>query len=157
MKKTILPLIGIIFLLNACSKQSLGDGSVGRTKYLTSGKWMIISSNAIVAYGPPVGNQSVDLYAAMPVCKKDDLIFYNSNNSITADEGASKCSLTDPQQFPAGTWSLNDSETVLTFTSNGSPISADILQLDSMALSFRYTTVNNGISSTRTDMYSHIK
>jgi hypothetical protein len=95
------------------------------TEYLTAHSWKMtaLTSSVVIDwgtywYGSPNGAPTTDGYSQTPACEKDDTyrFFTNSGvNSVTYDEGGSKCDPADPQSGSAGTWMLSASNTILTF------------------------------------------
>jgi hypothetical protein len=150
MKKIFATLCVILLFAASCKKS---DSSSDKRSILTTGKWRIASSSAIVEYPSPIGTQTVDVLAALPNCQRDNGYIFNGDGTITADEGATKCNSTDPQQKPAGNWTLLSNDTQLRVYGNGADVTADIIAIDNSMFSIRYVTTSNGIRSTTTTTY----
>ena len=154
MKKLLLAFTAVTLLFSACKKDD--DGGSGKKSILTSGKWLITSSSSIVQFPSPIGNQTVDLLATFPACQQDNLYIFNQDGTGTTDEGATKCSSSDPQQKTAGSWALINNDTQLTVSDgSGTSVTADIQTLDNTTLMIKYVTVANGITSTTVTTYAH--
>jgi cell wall-associated NlpC family hydrolase len=79
-------------------------------------------------------------------CDKDDLITFDNNNTVIADDGIIKCSASDPQTY-TGTYTFNDTKTQITLVMNGDTVVYEILTLNATTLKVKY---NGGVS---TDTY----
>lgn len=92
------------------------------------GTWEISSAT----FNPPVvGNDGNTYTDAKPIildfllegeCDADNLLIMNEDNSLSMDEGSVKCNPDDPQQSPAGTWTLNGTSLSLTLTGTLFPV-----------------------------------
>ena len=162
MKKIVLVAISASLFFVACKKDdSLPDpnnnnnNNNNTSTTLTSGSWKMVSSTSVIEYPAPVGTQTVDLFALMQPCVKDNLYIFKTDNTTVSDEGATKCNSSDPQQKTAGTWALINNNTKLQITENSTSITADILTLNSSTLELRYVTTYGGMNSTTTTKYTH--
>lgn len=86
-----------------------------RTEMLTSSSWKWIGATVTPAYdifgdGKPI---SGDYFSKAPKCWQDDIYTFTSANKFTHDEGATKCSVADPQIFSQGTWTFETAENVI--------------------------------------------
>lgn len=78
----------------------------------------------------------VSLFSSLPSCTKDDLIKFNTNKTAVFDEGATKCSSSDPQTAN-GSWDFTTNETKLKITDpDGTVIEGTIGTLNSTTLIF---------------------
>ncbi len=153
MKKYTLA-FAFLALLGACKKDDNKTATTSGASALTSGYWKLSSSTSLVEFPAPVGPQNTDLFAMLPECEKDNVFTFNANNTTTIDEGATKCSPGDPQTETVGNWQLTNNDTRLFFTHQGIDIDAEILTLNSSALTLKYITTINGINATTTSSYS---
>jgi hypothetical protein len=87
-----------------------------------------------------------DSYAGLATCQRDNFETFSTNLTTTFDEGATKCSSSDPQT-KQGTWSFNTGETQLTIVDPsqavGSPLrtaTADVVQLTANSMQLRTST-----------------
>ncbi len=113
---------------NTTTTQPVLNLAVTRPFLLTSHSWRLTGFTA------SSGSQTVDVYANTPACQRDNFTRFNFNRTGVTDEGATKCSTTDPQttSFP---WDFASSETKLVL---GAPsTSYDILQLTETTLQLR--------------------
>lgn len=133
-----------------------------RTQLLAGTKWRI---TAIIAASSFAGQTITrDAYASVGSCKRDDYLKFETNLTLTQDEGATRCSTSSPQS-KQGTWSFNTAETEITTVdpsiavgSLGRTVVAEVLQLTSTALQVRTTNTQTqgGITviSTATTTYA---
>jgi len=126
--------------LSSCKKNS--DNIDHRTYLITNQSWTISSIRQNI-------NNSGwnDIFSNLPICEKDDKLFFRSGGSYNWDSGSIKCGNSDPQTYEYGTWLFSSNETKL-ITTNPSGISskADISLLDD----FNLITLNTYISGTDT-------
>jgi hypothetical protein len=103
--------------------------------------------------------ENTEMLDLLPGCQQDNLFIFNVDNTITTDEGATKCDPGDPQSRNAGRWMLlsgnmlfmeNPTNTLLT-ARNGK-----ILQLDNSTMNLQYASVINGLLATVTTTYIHV-
>lgn len=124
--------IASIFVLSSCKKD---ETTKSPTEYLTAGNWkvtgMTINPGIEVA-----GIVITDIYYLMVQdCAKDNLIKFNTDGSVTDDEGATKCSSDDPQTTTDGTWTLStDSKTLTIYYPESDPAPATIVSLNGTKL-----------------------
>jgi hypothetical protein len=129
---------------------------------LTTPRWRI---SAIVGTTTFAGQtQTIDGYAGLQACQKDNFLKFNADLTMTYDEGGTKCSTTATQAKP-GTWSLNAAETQLTTIdpsvasgSIGNTIVADVLQITATTLQVKTTNTQTvsgfTVVSTATSTYT---
>ena len=107
-------------LFFSCKK----DEGPSNTELLTDHCWIL--STSVV---DPALNGITDLYTVLKPCEKDNTICFSTGGTVTTDEGALKCTPTDPQ-VQNGTWKLENDEKIFKFIlSNGVVINADLLEL----------------------------
>jgi hypothetical protein len=154
MKKVTI-LLALVVSLGSCKKDDDNNPvtpAVNST--LTSGNWKLASSTSVIEYPAPIGPQTANLYDMMQACQKDNLSKFNTDKTVTMDEGATKCNASDPQTQTAGTWNLTNNDTKFDFAYQGTTINADVLTLNSTTFTIRYVTVASGITSTTTTSYT---
>lgn len=149
MKKPIFFLLGLVLLLAACNK----DDEASKTDNLTSGKWKITASVAKFPFNG--GETTVDVYANLPACQRDNTAEFKTDGTLIADEGATRCSTNDPQQT-TGTWSFAQNETHLIATGTGYNFDAEILELTGSKLRVKYDTTSGGITTTTETTFEKI-
>ena len=150
----LIALVAIGCLFTACKKSDSGSGGNGGSAVLTSGKWKIVSSSSVIDY-PVIGKQTVDAFATIQDCQKDNLYIFNADNTSTTDEGATKCNSGDPQSYVTGTWSLSSDSKTLVITASGRTVTSDVLTLSSSSMILKYATNDNNIDVVTTTTYSH--
>lgn len=113
--------------------------------YLTSGTWKIDS------YVMVNGTDTTDLLALVSDCEKDDIFTFNADNTITKDEGATKCSTSDPQTSSDGTWSINGNN--YTGTGSNGSLTWNIVILDNYTFEISADQTINGVVYTAIETY----
>lgn len=127
MKKSIfLILVAAFTILVSCKK----DDDLSRKEILVQKKWMLTAMTISPAYSW-FGIQISDFYAQMDACSKDDVFFFKSDGTYSAEEGTTKCDSGDPQVYETGTWSLNSDETILVINVDGDLVNLTIKEISS--------------------------
>lgn len=85
---------------------------VSKFTILTTDKWKL--TEAFV--NNTAGELAIDYYSTMKDCEKDNFFFFNASGSITLDEGATKCSASDPQTTTDGNWSFSADTSKMTLS-----------------------------------------
>ena len=134
----------LIIGLSACKKDEstpATPASKTPTEYLTAGFW----KTTAMTIDPGInfnGTVITDFYAQMPACSKDDITRFNTNGTITDDEGATKCDANDPQTTNDGTWVMSaDNASVTINYPDEDPITFVFSTLNETTLSGTYTVV----------------
>jgi hypothetical protein len=112
-----------IMVLGGCKKSTAPPAAKTNTDLLTQKTWKCIK----------VEKGGVDYTGLVPSCIIDNITTFVSSGTGIVDEGATKCSDTDPQQQPF-TWVFQSNETVLVVTQGSTTQPASILQLDDNTL-----------------------
>ena len=143
MKKQ-LHLFGIFFIaislaFVSCDKDEDEDSNKTTSEYLRAGFWKTTAMT--IDPGVNVGGVTLtDFFAQLEACTKDDLIKFNSDGSITDDEGATKCDVNDPQTTTEGSWVLSADNKMLTISYPGDDdISLTITTINDNTLQGSYT------------------
>jgi hypothetical protein len=76
---------------------------------------------------------TMDVYAQLQACEKDNIVKVQSNGTYTIDEGATKCNAADPQIAETGNWTFSNNETKLTFMGE----TFDIISLSATTLTLK--------------------
>jgi hypothetical protein len=149
MKKILFATLILSSLFIGCSKDDKEEvKQPTKTELLTAHYWQATA----LTIDPPLsigGTQISDFYAQLDNCSKDDLEKYNTNNTVTYDEGPTKCDPTDPQT-QTSPWSFNSDETILTVDGE----SYKILTLTSTQLKMSFKELIDGINYTYTATYA---
>jgi len=139
---SLLLLVTLTLTLGACKK----DDDKSNSEKLVDKNWNLtaLTSDPAITFG---GVSFTDLYAQSQDCDRDDLTIFKAGGTVNYDEGATKCSQSDPQTT-TGTWVLNTDETVLTVDGE----SWTILELNDNQLKVKYTDdfFGNGFNTTLT-------
>ena len=135
-----------------CSKKKEETPAPSKTELLTNKNWII--SAQTVSPGINIGGTTVtDLYAQSAACDKDDFVRFETPNVFKQDEGATKCSPSDPQTL-TGTWSYNADQTIITVTPQGSTASsANVQDLTATSLKLSQTQTSGNVTYTFTTTY----
>lgn len=131
----------------SCKKDSDTAAPASKADLLTAKKWRVSAASTSITSNNQTS--TVDDYATSPACERDDFAQFNANKSVTFDEGATKCSSTDPQTT-MGTWDFNSDQTKLTLTDpnlGGLALPFDIVTLNATTLSLRFTSTQQGGSA----------
>ncbi|MDO7885897.1 lipocalin family protein [Hymenobacter cheonanensis] len=151
MKKLSLLFLAALALGSCKKNDDNSPSSASKTDLLTAKSWRISAQTYSVAVNSGTPTVS-DEYASSPACERDNFLKFNTNKSLTADEGATKCSPSDPQT-QSGSWDLTTNDTKLTLadpSQGGIPIPFDIVDLSATTLHLRYaaTVSLGGVSTT---------
>ena len=139
-----LGLISLMMLLVMASCKKDDPAPVKTTKdYLTAHNWKMTAQ--VIDPGVNInGTIITDIFVFVPDCTKDDLTKFESNGSITDDEGATKCDPTDPQTTTDGKWVLSSDKKTMTITyPNEDPTSIEILTINDTTFKGKFTTVED--------------
>lgn len=150
MKQLLLVALGVASL-SACKKDNDATPTAPtRTTLLTPRNWRItaLSTTTTATGGTPT---TVDAYAQMPACQKDDFRRFNINNTLVIDESTTKCTTTAPQQTSAR-WDFNSTQTQLRITGPGTTpaVIYDVLELTATTLRLRQTSQATAGTTTTT-------
>jgi hypothetical protein len=128
-----LQLIGLGITFVSCKKETpTPTPAPTKTELLTGENWMLTSYVI----------DNVELNGQFTSCQQDNLTIFNANNTITIDEGPTKCDPLDPQTSDGGAWSFNPTETLITL--NSSEYELEIL--NSTTLKIKNTVVGGGMT-----------
>jgi Tfp pilus assembly protein PilV len=136
---------------SSCNKDD-DETQKTKTELLTAGSWKrtaLISNPAYDWNGN--GMASTDVLSIMFPCEKDNFDTYKTNGVMTTDEGATKCSSTDPQTWDT-TWELIDNESKILYDGSYYYL---LVEVTETILKLRGTFVENGITYTHDESYSH--
>jgi len=102
-----------------------------KTELLTGKNWLLTSYVM----------DNVEYYDMIESCLQDNLTIFNTNNTVTIDEGSTKCDPLDPQTSDGGAWSFNSTETFITL--DGEEYELEIL--NSTTLKVKNTVEDGGV------------
>ncbi|MDP1844391.1 MAG: hypothetical protein Q8K64_13315 [Sediminibacterium sp.] len=136
--KQLIAFTAILFLYG-CSKSSEGgstSSSVNKTTLLTSKEWILT-----IQQSKKVSETTwTDTYSQLDNCSKDDRLVFKVSGVYEANEGSTKCNLSDPFIYQTGTWRFAQNESILIITETGSTVTQDatIETLDANSLIITY-------------------
>jgi hypothetical protein len=126
-----------------------------KTELLTAAPWRrtaLISTPAYDWYGNGVAD--TDVLSIMLPCEKDNLDSYSQNGVFLTNEGPTKCNPSDPQTWTL-TWTFADNQTKLVFDGTDVHDVYTLMELTETTLKFQITFVENGVTYTHVETYSH--
>jgi hypothetical protein len=137
-----LALSSVLFFFS-CSKKS--DPAPSRDQLLSTAKgWKITDASVTVA------NVTQSIMSSIPACSLDNIIYFKSTGAYLEDEGATKCTSTDPQTVESGTWKFNTDKTVITVISsdpnNPGTVTLTVVSLTATTLVVKESFSVNGVT-----------
>jgi hypothetical protein len=148
MKSIILKLLAVLVVVGlfSCKKES----AKSKTELLTQAGWR--QSNGEMKTGAS-GTWSVDpSFSSMSACEKDDITLFKTGGSFEINEGASKCSPSDPQLIYTGVWAFQNNETEISIVGQGV---ASIELLNETTLVITYSDTFGGTTYYYRETYVH--
>lgn len=145
MKKILILAVTATTLISSCKKDDKKDSSTGTEAKIADKKWKL------TAHSFTYGGTTTDGYAMLPACQADNFYVFAADKSINADEGATKCSSSDPQTKITGNWELRSGGKEL-FLSGAEAVygikelTLNIIESTSSTLKVKYTTTVGGPS-----------
>ncbi|MBL7712704.1 MAG: lipocalin family protein [Chitinophagaceae bacterium] len=148
MKKSIVIILLGSALFGSCKK----DKDPSRTELLQKGKWKLSQANF---------NGLVNLMDNMKDCQKDNFYTFNTDKTITVDEGAAKCSSSAEQTYKDGNWSLVNGDAQISISGNalgfGGTLTGDIVTLNSTTLQIKKDTTVSGFKGTANISFTNVQ
>lgn len=134
MKKLLIAACVGLLAFSACKddKEETPAPSQTGSAALTGKDWRMTANTTRIT-----GNSmdtTMDNFADMEDCEKDDLIRFNENKTVTTKSGALKCDPSDPDSEDGGTWELSADSKKLTVTVDGDPETVDVVTLTETSL-----------------------
>lgn len=147
MKKVILTSAVVLTIFAACTKTTTPSGTGDKKTYLTKAPWKFISIEGKAA-GTTVW-VNVTSQVTQP-CDNDNIVTFATNNTYVVDEGATVCTVGNPQIEESGTWAFLNNETTLNniaVSGPGSPTNdtASIATLNDNTLALDHPDGSNGV------------
>ena len=140
--------LALIMSFSGCKKD---EDNPSRRAMLTAGNgtWKLTALTVDPALPGPGGTTVSNIYAQFNDCTKDDVsIFLSTNNTYREEEGATKCSQTDPQIIRTGTWTLSSDEKNLNITAGGTATEIAITSMSGSELKGTFRETDAGITFT---------
>lgn len=133
--------LGLGITIVSCKKETPTPTPVPtKTELITGKNWMLTSYVM----------DNVEYYDQIASCQQDNLTIFNANNTVTIDEGLTKCDPLAPQTSDGGAWSFNPTETLITL--DGSEYELEIL--NSTTLKIKNTAQVGGMPSISTIIFT---
>lgn len=152
MRKIVYGALVVCLAITGCKKK---EKEPTKTDLLQNGKWKLTAANF---------NGLFDLLSSFKDCQKDNTYTFNGNKTITADEGATKCSDTATQTKTEGTWAMQNDDTKLSVSGSSIAgplgalsITADIVTLNNTTLQLKKDTVVGGFAGTANLTFTNVK
>ncbi|MCF8253300.1 MAG: lipocalin family protein [Bacteroidia bacterium] len=145
LKVFALGLAVISLTFSACKKDetTTTDNTPSGSSYLTGKDWRMIGATMVSPGG------SIDIYATMEACEKDDLLEFKTDNTIVEKAGATKCDPADPDTAPGGNWALINSDKQLRII-DGDTTDLTVLELNATTMRVNMVEDDMGIIYTTT-------
>jgi hypothetical protein len=98
MKKLLFSCLAFTFFLVGCDKED--NDACPLSQDAIVGTYLVTAAR----FQPVGGGSDIDILAAAPACKKDDLVVLNDNGTVAFQDAGTVCS---PNGTRTATWSLN--------------------------------------------------
>lgn len=125
-------LAALLFAFTSCQDDDTATQDV--RPLLVNRTWELTGLTANAENG-----ESIDYYAALDACDRDDVWRYVENGYYELNEGIEKCTDDDPQVYETGTWDLVDNQ--LTMRKSGETRTYTVLGVTNSALNLQSTKV----------------
>ncbi|MCB2409304.1 hypothetical protein [Hymenobacter lucidus] len=156
MKRLPIAILALACAFTSCKKDNEDVKPQSKSDLLTAKSWR--ASAAVYTITSGTATNSIDLYNGVdpnknpytPACTKDDFLKFNTDKSAVFDEGATRCSPSDPQSSK-GAWDFtsNESKLLLSETSTSSSGELyDIVELSATTLKIKQTETDNNVTET---------
>lgn len=150
MKKIIFAILIGSVCFSACKKKE-----PSKTELLQNGKWKLTAASF---------NGVIDILSRFKDCQKDNTYTFNSNKTITVDEGATKCKDSVAQTYTDGKWNLSGNDTKISLDGSSitegfatGPLTADIVVLNATTLQISKDTAYAGFSGKAGFTFTNVK
>lgn len=121
---------------------------------LVDKNWKLTAKTVSPARAPSIAAEPVtNWYGQLQNCETDNLKKYLQDNSVTYDEGATKCDSNDPQT-EKGSWLYNTNRTIITETHDDGITDYKIVSVTDSQLKVTYTEDIFGTTYTYTETYN---
>lgn len=136
----------------ACKKKEKAPPT--KTELLTQGKWKLSSASA--------AGGLVDLMSSIKDCQKDNTFTFNTDKTITVDEGATKCNDTAQQTVTDGNWALlnNDAQMSISgekITVGFGAITGDVVKIEATTFQIKKDTVVSNFQTSAILTFTNVK
>lgn len=110
MKKYVFALLSIGLIIFSCNKDDDDDDDQSKMKLITSATWKY--DTAAIDYDKDGKAETKIPAGTISTCDLDNTITFKTDSTGTLDEGATRCSTSDPQSTTIKWW-FKDNESVL--------------------------------------------
>jgi len=150
-KNIIAALLILSVLFVSCKKK---EKEPTKEELLTNGKWKLTGASA--------AGGLYDLMTSFKECQKDNTFTFNTNKSITVDEGATKCNDTAKQTITDGTWALSNNDTKMTIsgdkiTAGFGNLTGDVLKIEATTFQIKKDTTVGGFATSAIVTFTNVK
>lgn len=150
-KNMITAVLVLSVLFVSCKKK---EKEPTKEELLTNGKWKLTAASA--------AGGIFDLMKELKECQKDNTFTFNTNKSITVDEGGSKCSDTAKQTVTDGIWSLSNNDTKMTISSDKilsgfGALTGDVLKIEATTFQIKKDTIVGGFATSAIVTFTNVK
>lgn len=136
-------------LFASCTKRAY---KTEKAKLLEDGKWQLTAQTASISY---MGvDTTIDMYAELKDCEKDDYVTFSKKGKATKDEGAATCS--GRSQTATIKWELRNNDSQL-YLEDDNPDTYD-LEISASLMKLKIVKPNSsGVPITYLHTYKNIK
>jgi hypothetical protein len=148
MKSIILKLLAVVVVIGvfSCKKES----AKSRTELLTQAGWRETSAEMKTGASGTWGADPS--FTSLSACEKDDITLFKTGGVFEVNEGATKCSASDPQLIYTGAWAFQNNETEISIVGQGV---ASIEVLNETTLVITYSDTFGGTTYYYIETYVH--
>ncbi|MBC7426060.1 MAG: hypothetical protein H7321_05950 [Bacteroidia bacterium] len=129
MNKIVIPVFIMLTIAFYACKKNVEDSHPQQLNTLSIRKQIIMKDSWIFR---DIDYNGMSVFGSTKDCDKDDVYYFNSNDSAVINEGKTKCDPNSPQ-VNYSTWKFLDDETRLIFL--GDTLDIDVLSSDSLKYS----------------------
>jgi hypothetical protein len=151
MRKLLIVACVALLAFSACKddKESPAPSTPVSPGLLTGKDWRMTANKMELSENGM--DTTIDFFADMEPCEKDDLYRFNEDKTVTLKAGATKCQASDPDTEPGGTWELSADGKKITITENGDGDTMDVITLTETTFKVSQTSeVSPGINGKST-------
>ncbi|MDI3322296.1 hypothetical protein [Pinibacter soli] len=137
-------------LIAGCNKDDgKNNGGADKTQLITAGRWKLTSEYFEVAIDiDGDGKTENEAINALPKCFTDNLLIFKADNTVTRDEGPTKCYPNDPQIIEETKWKFADNETKIMIGDPGYEDVGQLAELSATVLKIKLGASGGGITLT---------
>ena len=152
MKKTFLFLAAGMIAFAACNKDDNDDNSKTPAEHLKAGKWFLAAETEREQVNGK--DTTYDYMSDYEACELDNYMLF-ANDSVTYDNGATKCDPSEAQIIHTAVWSLIDNNGKLVVKYPGGSDTMSVSALNATTLELKDVSTEEGVTYTYTIRYKH--